>query len=121
MTAIPVNSKVVLVIGGSRGFGRGIVEAFAGRGARVIASSRDAAALAALASQVPGVIPDAADAADEASAERLLRTHNPDVLVLCAGASPVLGPFYEQTWDEFSTNWQVDAKSAFVWFKHALR
>src|SRR4029077_5387461 len=54
-------------------------------------------------------------------AERLLREHDPDLVVLCAGASPALGPFHEQTWEEFSTNWHVDTKGAFVWLKQALR
>jgi Enoyl-(Acyl carrier protein) reductase len=41
--------------------------------------------------------------------------------VLCAGAEPVLGALQEQTWEAFNTNWNVDAKSAFVWLRHALR
>jgi len=46
---------------------------------------------------------------------------DPDLVVLCAGASPVLRPVHEQTWEEFSTNWHVDTKSAFVWLRAALR
>lgn len=123
MTVTPasVNQKVVIVTGGSRGLGRGVVEAFAGLGARVVALAREEAALSTLASQVPGVIPISGDAADEATAERLLRGYNPDVLVLCAGAAPVLSPVHEQTWEQFSTNWHVDTKSAFVWLRQALR
>jgi NAD(P)-dependent dehydrogenase (short-subunit alcohol dehydrogenase family) len=120
-SASALNHKVAIVTGGSRGLGRGIVEALSGKGARVIALARDAKALAAVAEQTPGVEPVAGDAADEATAERLLRAHSPDVLVLCAGASPVLGSFYEQTWEEFSSNWHVDTKSAFVWLRQALR
>src|SRR5262245_37025030 len=123
MTTSPssLERKVALVTGGSRGLGRGIVEALAARGADVVALARDEARLSALAEQVRRVVPIAGDAADEATAERLLREYDPDLLVLCAGAAPVLAPFHEQTWEQFSTNWHVDTRSAFVWLKHALR
>src|SRR5256885_1978071 len=51
---------------------------------------------------------------------RLLREVNPDLLVLCAGASPPLGAIHTQTWQSFSANWEVDTKSTFVWLRHAL-
>ena len=63
----------------------------------------------------------AGDAADEGLAERTFAQESPDVVVLCAGAMPVLGPLQEQTWAGFLTNFEVDAKSAFVWLRHALR
>jgi hypothetical protein len=34
---------------------------------------------------------------------------------------PALGALQEQTWESFNTNWNVDAKSAFVWSRLALR
>jgi NAD(P)-dependent dehydrogenase (short-subunit alcohol dehydrogenase family) len=115
-----LSDKVAVVTGGSRGLGRGAVEALASRGARVIAIARDAGALAAMTREVPGAEARPGDAADEALAETTLRRESPDLCVVCAGAMPALGSLQEQTWESFCTNWNVDTKSAFVWSKLAL-
>ncbi|HEY8078376.1 MAG TPA: SDR family NAD(P)-dependent oxidoreductase [Labilithrix sp.] len=108
---ISLDKHVAVVTGASRGLGRGIAAALAARGARVIGIARTAGDLATL----------AGDAADEALAARVVREERPTRIVVCAGAAPVLRAFHEQTFDEFSTNWRVDTKSAFVWLKAALR
>jgi NAD(P)-dependent dehydrogenase (short-subunit alcohol dehydrogenase family) len=113
--------KTAIVTGASRGLGRGVAEALAARGVRVLALARSESALAALAQETPGIVPVVGDAADDALAQRLLAKEAPDLVVLCAGAMPVLAPLHEQTWETFQTNWNVDAKSAFVWLGHALR
>jgi NAD(P)-dependent dehydrogenase (short-subunit alcohol dehydrogenase family) len=115
-----LEGKTALVTGGSRGLGRGVVEALAGRKARVVAVARDEGRLAALAREVPGVEPIAADAADEVTAGKIQQRVRPDVLVLCAGASPLLRPIHQHTWETFSQVWNVDAKMAFVWMRDAL-
>src|SRR2546423_182547 len=46
-----LQGKTAIVVGGSRGLGRGAVEALAARGARVVAVARDAKTLASMASE----------------------------------------------------------------------
>jgi len=113
-------SQTAVVTGGSRGLGRGIVEALARRGMCVLALARDVAGLEALARDLPDVEPIVADAADEKTAARLLQERQPNLIVLCAGASALLRPLQLHTWETFSENWEVDTKSSFVWLRNAL-
>ncbi|HVA91199.1 MAG TPA: SDR family oxidoreductase [Chloroflexota bacterium] len=116
-----LQGKQVLVTGGSRGFGRGIVEAMLGAGARVHTVARGAEALATLRAELgDGVAVTAADAADPVVAGQLLETVRPDVVVLNAGASPLARPLHQHTWESFSRNWEVDVKVAFHWLREAL-
>jgi 3-oxoacyl-[acyl-carrier protein] reductase len=113
------DAQTAIVTGGSKGLGLGIVEALRDRRARVIALARDGARLAEVAKRV-GAEAAPGDASDDGFAGRLLREVKPDLLVLCAGASPPLGAIHLQSWESFSRNWEVDTKSAFVWLRHAL-
>jgi NAD(P)-dependent dehydrogenase (short-subunit alcohol dehydrogenase family) len=121
MPASSWSNKIAVVTGGSRGLGRGIVEALASRGARVHVVARGEEALGSLTREVRGVVPVRGDAVDETLAERLLTKEAPDLVVLCAGVAPVLGGFHDLTWDAFETNWKVDTRSTFVWLRLALR
>jgi len=86
----------------------------------VIALARDAAVLKSATRELPDVEPIAADAADEVTAGRLLQELRPDLVVLCAGASALLRPLHLHSWESFSQNWEVDARSTFVWLRNAL-
>jgi NAD(P)-dependent dehydrogenase (short-subunit alcohol dehydrogenase family) len=106
--------KIVLVVGASRGLGRGVASAFAAAGARAIAVSRTAGEPAA------GVQVEIANAADPGVPETLLERHDPDVVVLVAGATPHMRPLQAQTWETFSLHWEADVRIAFQWLRQIL-
>ena len=115
-----LEGKRIVVTGGSRGLGLGMVEAFVARKARVTVVARDSAALTDVAKRL-GVDVIRGDAADEAVARNVVRELRPSVLVLNAGAKPGLGPIHEQTWEGFSGPWNTDVKAGFHWVQEALR
>src|SRR5262245_32449905 len=115
-----LENQRVVVTGGSRGLGLGIVEALVARKAEVVVVARDAARLAEVKRRL-GVAVVAADATERATATSVLRDVRPAALVLCAGAAPVMAPIHEQTWEDFSAIWQHDVKAGFHWIKEALR
>ena len=47
-------------------------------------------------------------------------SYAPQVLILVAGANPVMRPLQDQTWETFSLNWHTDVKIAFTWLREAL-
>jgi NAD(P)-dependent dehydrogenase (short-subunit alcohol dehydrogenase family) len=120
METTSLEGRKVLVTGGSRGLGLGIVEALVAREATVTVLARDRDQLAAVKRRLAvAVIPG--DVTDAALAARVLADVQPDVLVLNAGATPPMASLLEQTWDSFSACWDVDVKAAFHWVQAALR
>lgn len=112
--------RTALVVGASRGLGRGVAEAFLDAGARVVALARDTTPLAELAATRPELDLQPADGTDPALAGRLLERYRPSVLALVAGAPPVHRPLPEHTWETFSVNWHTDVRIAFTWLREAL-
>ncbi|HJZ68169.1 MAG TPA: SDR family oxidoreductase [Blastocatellia bacterium] len=110
----------VLITGGSRGLGLGVVEALVARHANVTVIARDSARLNDLKVRL-GVSIIIGDATDPRIAESALREARPSVLVLNAGATPTMAPLHEQTWESFSKNWNTDVRSTFNWIQGALR
>ncbi len=115
-----LSGKTTIVVGASRGLGRGIATAFAEAGAPVVAVSRTAAAFAELANGAGTIQPEVADAGDATVAASLLDRYEPEAIILVAGASPHMRPLQQQTWETFSVNWQTDVRIAFHWLREAL-
>jgi len=112
-----VSGKTTIVVGASRGLGRGIATALAEAGASVIAVSRTAAAFP---EQVT-ITPEIADAGDPAVAAGVLERYDPEAVILVAGATPSIRPLQDQTWETFAVNWEADVRIAFHWLREALR
>jgi NAD(P)-dependent dehydrogenase (short-subunit alcohol dehydrogenase family) len=109
-----------MVVGASRGLGRGIATAFAEAGAPVVAVARTRASVADPAAGGGRIQAEVGDAADARVAASLLDRYEPQALILVAGASPLIRPLQHQTWEAFSVNWHTDVRIAFHWLREAL-
>src|SRR6476646_10006504 len=114
-----LKDKNIVVTGGSRGLGLGLVEALVAHGARVTVVARDAVALAAVHARL-GVTTIAADVTEKAAAQRILGQTRPDILVLNAGAKPPMGRFDQVSWADFTAVWETDVKAGLYWLQAAL-
>jgi NAD(P)-dependent dehydrogenase (short-subunit alcohol dehydrogenase family) len=117
---LPLAGRNMVVIGGSRGVGRRIVEAGNRSGARVLAVARQEGPLRQLAREIAGVEILALDATDEGAPSKVFGVLAPDILVVCGGALPPAAPLHEQSWQSFAVNWETDVKIAFHFLKAAL-
>ena len=115
-----LEGQKVVVTGGSRGLGLGIVEALIARKAQVTVVARDPERLAEVATRL-GVKTVRGDVTDEKLAHGVLSDIRPSVLVLNAGATPPMGPLHELSWENFNRAWEVDVKAGFYWLQETLR
>ena len=115
-----LKGQTALVVGASRGFGRGIVESLVARGMTVTAVARTREDLEEVERKTSAKI-IVADATDEQAIEQLLLEAEPNLLVLSAGTTLDLRPLHEHTWETFSKPWEVDTKLTFLWVRAALR
>ena len=115
-----LKDKKVVVTGGSRGLGLGLVEALVAHGAKVTVVARDGDVLAAVHSRLDvGVI--SADVTEENEAYRILSEVRPEILLLNAGAKPPMGRLDQLNWADFSAAWETDVKAGLYWMQAALK
>ena len=117
---VTLEGQKVVVTGGSRGLGLGIVEALVAERTHVTVVARDPERLAEVAKRL-GVNVVRGDVTDEKLARHVLADVRPSVLVLNAGATPPMGPLHELSWENFNRAWDVDVKAGFHWAQETLR
>jgi NAD(P)-dependent dehydrogenase (short-subunit alcohol dehydrogenase family) len=91
-----------LVIGAGSGVGHATAGALTAAGANVLAAGHER------------------DATDPAQVAALLAEADPDLVVVAAGTRPHMAAIEEQSWESFSTPWNVDVKIAFEVGRAAL-
>ncbi|TGQ38393.1 MULTISPECIES: SDR family oxidoreductase [unclassified Mesorhizobium] len=114
-----LKDKNVVVTGGSRGLGLGLVEALVAHDAHVTVVARSADALGAVRTRL-GVATIPADVTDEAAAHCILAEVRPDILVLNAGTPPRMARFDQTSWADFTAPWETDVKAGLYWLQAAL-
>ena len=114
-----LKDRNVVVTGGSRGLGLGLVEALVAHGAHVTVVARDADALKSVGTRLR-VATIAADVTDKTEAHRILSQIRPDILVLNAGAKPRMGRLDQLSWADFTATWETDVKAGLYWLQAAL-
>lgn len=114
------NVQTALVIGGSRGIGKEIAHKLSARGTVTHVVARTQASLDAMKALDPGINTIRADATDDKLPATLMAGLQPDLLVLCAGATPRMAPLQTQSWPEFSAAWNADVKAAHGFISSAL-
>jgi NAD(P)-dependent dehydrogenase (short-subunit alcohol dehydrogenase family) len=116
-----IKDQRMIVVGASRGLGRGVAEALSKGGGRVLAIGRDAIALEDLKKQGGGRIDIKVGDATEASfVSRTMNAEKPDALFIIAGATPVMRPIQDYRWDSFCDNWNTDVKATFHWLQEGV-
>ena len=87
-----------IVTGASRGFGLAVARELLHAGAHVVGVARSESALRDLRDEHGDTFDfEVADAADPSLPDRLLVRHRPQIVILNAGATPVVRPIQEQT------------------------
>ena len=115
-----LKDKKIVVTGGSRGLGLGLVEALVAHGANVTVVARNRDTLAAVRVRLD-VATITADVTDETAAYRILNDVDPDILVLNAGAKPPMGRLDQLSWADFSATWETDVRGGLYYLQAALK
>ena len=113
-----LKDKNVVVTGGSRGLGSGLVEALVAHGARVTVVARNPMRSSpfqpARRRHNPG------RRHRRRGRKRILAEMRPDIVVLNAGATPRMGRLDQVSWADFTATWETDVKAGLYWIQAAL-
>jgi NAD(P)-dependent dehydrogenase (short-subunit alcohol dehydrogenase family) len=109
----------VLLTGGTSGLGRAIVGELSLSEFETWVIGRNKYRLSQL--EGPWVRGIAGDATDERLINKVVGELKPQIMILNAGATPVMGSLEEQTWDSFNAVWNTDVKAGLYGIQAALK
>jgi NAD(P)-dependent dehydrogenase (short-subunit alcohol dehydrogenase family) len=115
-TTNELQDKRILVVGASRGLGAGMADALVEAGAHVTGLARNIERD----HERPGLTLRRGDATDPTLTGNILSQVDPDIVLIVAGAAPLMRPLSQYDWEAFSANWQTDVKATFHWLKDCL-
>jgi 3-oxoacyl-[acyl-carrier protein] reductase len=118
--AVRAATQTAIVVGASRGLGRGIAGTFAAAGVSVVAVSRTAPDVSAPGEGADRVRWEIGDARDATVPGTLIDRYDPNVVILVAGVTPHMRSLQQQSWETFSIHWESDVRIAFHWLREAL-
>ena len=116
---IDFQNERILITGGSKGLGRAIVNVLVAHGANVSVIARQKTLLNELPSTNVTIIPG--DATDKVLVDKVIGDLKPTLLILNAGATPVMAPIDELDWDSFTAVWNMDVKAGLYCMQAALK
>lgn len=109
----------VLITGGAGGLGLAIADELASQGLEISVLSRNKERLARF--NRPNIHTIHGDATDERLIKKVVSDLQPQIFILNAGATPIMGSLEEQTWDSFTTVWNTDVKAGLYGIQAALK
>jgi NAD(P)-dependent dehydrogenase (short-subunit alcohol dehydrogenase family) len=111
--------KNLLITGGTSGLGKAIVEELESDEYNIYVLGRNKEKLARL--EGPDMHTILGDATDERLINRIVRDLKPSIVLLNAGATPIMASLEDQTWDAFNTVWNTDVKAGLYGIQAALK
>jgi NAD(P)-dependent dehydrogenase (short-subunit alcohol dehydrogenase family) len=111
-----LENETIIITGGGSGLGKAMADLLILTGAKVIVLSRKPVNFFA-----ENVINICGDVTDKEFIFKTVEEFKPTILILNAGATPVMAPLDEQTWDTFSTVWNNDVKAGLYGIQAALK
>jgi NAD(P)-dependent dehydrogenase (short-subunit alcohol dehydrogenase family) len=114
-----MQTKNILITGASSGLGKAIVDELASEDVMITIIGRNKAKLALF--KNPNVRIIYGDVTDESLISKLVCDLKPGIMILNAGATPIMAALDEQTWDSFSTVWNTDVKAGLYGIQAALK
>jgi NAD(P)-dependent dehydrogenase (short-subunit alcohol dehydrogenase family) len=114
-----LQNNTILITGAGSGLGKAIVDEMASEGfvISIIGRNKDKLALF----KKPNVHVICGDVTNEFLINKVVSDLKPQMMILNAGATPIMAPLDEQTWDSFTTVWNTDVKAGLYGIQAALK